>query len=113
MSANRRLGAKIRAWESSASRVLLCSREVVSGFADRMGDLSHADSGFGEEMAEPPGVLALRLNEKLVALELAGVLERGGEKLVPQGLGFQMQSFFPQGAIETEAYFVRFAFELR
>ena len=65
------------------------------GLPHGMADLSDADSGIGEEIADAPGVLALCLDEKMVALNVARVFERGGEKLILLGLGFEMQSFFP------------------
>jgi hypothetical protein len=85
---------------------------VFQGEGQRTG-LPDADSGIGKEIADAPGVLALCLNETMVAPEMTGVLERGGEKLVLPGLGFQTQPFFPQGAIETDTDFVGFALELR
>jgi len=77
-----------------------------------MADLSDADSRIGQEIADAPGVLALCLNETIVAPAMTGVFERSGEKLVLPGLSFETQPFFLQGAIETDAYFVGFALEL-
>lgn len=85
----------------------------LARFANRRACLADADSAIGEEIADARGVLALCLNETMVAPEMTGVFEGGGEKLVLPGLGLESQPFFPQGAIETDANFVGFALELR
>jgi hypothetical protein len=78
-----------------------------------MADLPDADSGIGEEVADARRVLSLCLNETMVAPAMTGMSERGGEKLVLPGLGFEAQPLFPQCAIETDANFVGFALKLR
>ncbi len=80
---------------------------------NRRTGLPDADSCIGEKVADALGVLALCLNETMVAPAMTGVFEQGGEKLVLPSLDFQTQPFFPQGAIETDADFVGFALELR
>jgi hypothetical protein len=80
---------------------------------NRRTGLPDADSRIGEKVANAPGVLALCLNETMVAQAMTGVFEQGGEKLVLPGLGFQTQPFFPQVAIERDADFVGFNLELR
>lgn len=85
----------------------------ASRSTNRRTGLPDANSGIAKEIADAPRVLALCLNETIVAPKMAGVFERGSEKLVLLGLGFQTQPFFPQGAIETDADFVGFALELR
>jgi len=78
-----------------------------------MADLPDADSGIGEEVADARRVFSLCLNETMVAPAMTGMSERGGEKLVLAGLGFEAQPLFPQRAIETDANFVGFALKLR
>jgi hypothetical protein len=79
---------------------------------EREGKLLNADAGAGKEIAEAPGVIALSLNEKILAMTMAWVIKRGGEKLIPLGVGFETQGFRLQGAIETEGDLVGFAIEL-
>jgi hypothetical protein len=43
-------------------------------WARERGNLFAADAGTGEKVTEAPGVSALRLNEKFLALEMAGVV---------------------------------------
>ena len=71
----------------------------------------NADAGAGKEIAEAPGVIALSLNEKILAMTMAWVMERGGDELIFLGVGFKTQSFRLQCAIEAEADLVGFSIE--
>jgi hypothetical protein len=71
-----------------------------------------ADAGAGEEITEAGSLLALRLNEKFLALEVAGVFECSGVEFVLVGVGFQTQGFGRQSVVKTDAYLVGFAIEL-
>ena len=62
---------------------------------DCEGGLLNADAGAGKEIAEAPGVIALSLNEKILAMTMAWVMERGGDELIFLGVGFKTQSFAP------------------
>jgi hypothetical protein len=86
---------------------------TASRFTNGRAYLPDADSAIGEKIADTPGVLALCLNETMVAPAMTRVFERGCEKLVLPGLGFETQTFFQQCAIKTDANFVGFTFELR
>jgi hypothetical protein len=77
-----------------------------------VADLSDADAGAGKEIEETPGFIALRLNQKLLSLAMAEVVERGGEELVFLRIGFEKADLGPQGAMEAEANLERFAGEL-
>jgi hypothetical protein len=85
---------------------------TFSGFTNARASLLNADAGAGKEIAEAASVIALSLNEKILAMTMAWVIKRGGEKLIPLGVGFETQGFRLQGAIETEGDLVGFAIEL-
>ena len=85
---------------------------TASRFTNGRAYLPDADSAIGEKIADTPGVLALCLNETMVAPAMTRVFERVCEKLVLPGLGFETQTFFQQCAIKTDANFVGFTFEL-
>jgi hypothetical protein len=72
-----------------------------------VADLS--DAGAGKEIAETPGVIALRLNQKLLALSMAEVVERGSEELILLRVGFETADPGPQGAMEAETNLEGFA----
>ena len=53
--------------------------------------MAFSDAGAGKEIAETPGVIALRLNQKRLALDMAEVVQRGGEELVLLCIGFETE----------------------
>ena len=76
-------------------------------------NLFAADAGTGEKSAETPSIPALRLNEKFLPLEMAGMVKRLGGALVRQGVRFQTQSFRLQSPMKAGTDLVGFAVELR
>jgi hypothetical protein len=101
--------SQITALPSLSATILKYSPWDMSGTVR----LLDADSGFGEEIAEAPSLIALRLNERLLSQKMAGVFERAGEEFVLFGIGLETQDFRTQGEIETEADLVGFAIDLR
>jgi len=69
--------------------------------------------GAGEEIAEARSVLALRLNQKSLTLEVARVFQGRGGQFVLVGVGFETQGVGPQSDIETDTNLVWFALERR
>ena len=65
----------IRDWlaQETRSRVLFWASQDLAG--EREGRLLAANAGAGEEITETRSVLALRLNEKFLALEVAGMFQ--------------------------------------
>jgi hypothetical protein len=62
-----------------------------------------ADLRRGEEIAQAPGLVSLRLDEALVAFKMARIVERGGECFVLLSIVFKTQCFRLEGSIEARA----------
>ncbi len=59
------------------------------------------DSSCGEEIAQALCLISLRVDEKILALEMVWVFEGGGKSLILPSIVFKAQGFCLQGAIEA------------
>jgi hypothetical protein len=79
----------------------------------RKKDLSDADASCGEEIAQALGLISLRVDEKILALEMVGVFQGGGKSLILLSIVFKAQGFCLEGAIEAWADLVGFAIDVQ
>jgi hypothetical protein len=77
-----------------------------------MTNSSDTDASSGEEIAQALCLISLSVDEKILALEMAGVFQGGGKCLILASIVFQAQGFRLQGAIEARGDIEGFAFEV-
>jgi hypothetical protein len=77
-----------------------------------MTNSSDTDASSGEEIAQALCLISLSVDEKILALEMAGVFQGGGKSLILASIVFQAQGFCLQGAIEARGDIEGFAFEV-
>jgi hypothetical protein len=78
-----------------------------------MTNLTDTDASGCEEIAQALGLISLRVDEKILALEMVGVFQGGGKGLILLSIVFKGQGFCLEGAIEAWADLVGFAIEVR
>jgi hypothetical protein len=74
--------------------------------------LADTEASCGEEIAQALGLISLRVDEKILALEMVGVFQGGSKSLILPGTVFKALGFCLQGAIEAWADLVGFAIEV-
>ncbi len=84
------------------------TRPISSGVCYDGRNLTDAGASCGEEIAQAPGLISLRLDETILSLEMVRVFECGGKSLILASIIFQDESFCLKGAIEAWADFVGF-----
>ena len=67
-----------------------------------------SDLGCCEEIAQAPGLVSLCLDETILAFEVAGIVESGGEGFVLLSIVFETHGFCLEDLIEARANVVGF-----
>jgi hypothetical protein len=80
---------------------------------DWMTNSGDTDASCGEKIAQALCLISLRVDEKILALEMVGVFQGGGKSLILPSIVFEAQGFCLQGAIEAWGDFVGFAIEVQ
>jgi hypothetical protein len=69
---------------------------------------SDTDFRCGQEIAQAPGLLSLRLDEPVLAFAMAWIVESGGERFVLLSIVFETDGFSLEGLIEARTDVVGF-----